>query len=108
MKAVPWIIAGMGVGLATYFFLNRSGPEYVAGSDDVDGAAEKAVAWGTKRRIFGAGHSVAGKLKTRLGEVIGDDNLSAQGAAEQIGGAIENSSGQAAQVIGQTIHDLNH
>jgi hypothetical protein len=36
MKAILWIIAGVGVGLAAYVVLNQPGLQYASGNDGVE------------------------------------------------------------------------
>lgn len=107
MKALPWIIAGIGVGLAAYFVLNQPGPEYATGNDDVEDAAGKTSLWGSKQRISGKGAGLVGKIKETVGRVTGDEDLAGEGVADQVVGAVKDTAGQAAHAIGETIHDLN-
>ena len=107
MKAFPWIVAGVGFSVLAYIVLNQPGPQYATGDDDVEYAAGKTTLWGSKQRMAGIGGGLAGKVKEGLGRVTGDDELAAEGAGDQLVGAIKDTAGQAAQVAGQTIHDLN-
>jgi len=107
MKAFPWIFVGVGFGVLAYIVLNQPGPQYATGDDDVEYAAGRTTFWGSKQRLAGTGGSIAGKVKEGLGRVTGDDQLANEGAADQLVGAIKDTAGKAAQVAGQTIHDLN-
>jgi uncharacterized protein YjbJ (UPF0337 family) len=107
MKAISWILAGIGVGLVTYVVLNQPEPQYATGNDDIEDAADKTALWGSKQRVTGAGADLFGKLKEGVGRAAGDDQLAGEGVADQVVGAVKDSAGSAAQSIGQTIHDLN-
>ena len=107
MKTFPWIFVGVGFGVLAYIVLNQPGPQYATGDGDVEYAAGKTTLWGSKQRLKGAGGSLAGKIKEGLGQATGDDQLANEGAADQLVGAIKDTAGKAAQVAGQTIHDLN-
>ena len=107
MKALAWMIAGVGVSIAAVHLLNQPGPQYATGDDDVEYAAGRTTLWGSQQRITGTGSSLAGKLKEGIGRATGDDQLADQGAADQVVGAIKDTAGKVAQATGQTIHDLN-
>jgi len=107
MKALPWLIAGVGFGLAAYFVLNQPGPQYATGNDDIEDAAGRTTFWGSKQRAGGAGRGLVGKLKEGVGRIAGDDDLAGEGVADQVIGAVKDTAGQAAQAVGETIHDLN-
>jgi uncharacterized protein YjbJ (UPF0337 family) len=107
VKAIPWIIAGIGVGIAAYVVLNQPGPQSATGNDDVEEAAGKTTLWGSKQRLYGTGGNLAGKLKEGIGRITGDDQLADEGVADQVVGAVKDTAGRVAQAAGQTIHDLN-
>jgi uncharacterized protein YjbJ (UPF0337 family) len=107
MKALTWVIAGVGVGVIAYIVLNQPGPEYATGDDDVEYAANRAALWGSKQRVYGAGSGVAGKVKEGIGRITGDDQLAGEGMVDQMAGAVKDTAGRAAQAVGQTVHDLN-
>ena len=107
MKAFPWIIAGIGVGIAAYVVLNQPGPQYATGNDDVEEAAGRTTLWGSKQRLYGTGGDLAGKLKEGIGRITGDDQLADEGVADQVVGAVKDTAGRVAQAAGQTIHDMN-
>jgi uncharacterized protein YjbJ (UPF0337 family) len=107
MKAFPWIIAGVGVGLAAYIVLNQPAPQYTTGNDSIEDAAANTTLWGSKKRISGTGGNILGKVKEGFGRATGDDELAGEGVADQAVGAVKDAAGQAAHAIGETIHDLN-
>ena len=107
MKALPWIVAGVGLGLAAYFVLNQPGLQYAGGDDDVEDAADRTALWGSKQRVAGAGGGLSGKLKEGLGRVAGNDNLEAEGVTDQAVGAVKDAAGQVAQVAGHALHEVN-
>jgi uncharacterized protein YjbJ (UPF0337 family) len=107
MKALAWVIAGVGVGVAAYIVLNQPGPQYATGDDDLEYAANRTSLWGSKQRLSGTGGNLAGKIKEGFGRVTGDDQLADEGAADQLVGAVKDTVGKTAQVAGQAIHDLN-
>jgi uncharacterized protein YjbJ (UPF0337 family) len=108
MKALPWIVAGVGVGsVLTYLILHGSSPQAETGWDSVENAANRAGDWGTKTKLSAVGDSVAGKLKYGLGRVVGDDDLAGEGSLDKAAGAVKGAVGDLAQAAGQTIHDLN-
>ena len=108
MKALPWIVAGVGAGVAAaYVILNQPRLQAETGWDSVENSADRAFGWGSKTRLSGAGRNLAGKVKEGFGRVVGDNNLAGQGAADQAVGSVKNAAGTVAQAAGQTIHDLN-
>src|ERR1700743_2691637 len=46
MKALTWVMAGVGAGIAAYIILNQPGPRYATGNDDVEYGADRAALWG--------------------------------------------------------------
>jgi uncharacterized protein YjbJ (UPF0337 family) len=107
MKALPWVLAGLGLGFVAYHFLYDARPEYSAGSDDVGTASRKIFGWGTKQRAAGIGGRMAGKLKEGLGRVTGNDDLAEEGLADQAAGTLRDATGALAHTAGQTIEDLS-
>jgi len=108
MKALPWILAGVGAGAAiAYVILNQPRPQTATGWDSVENAADRAVRWGSKSRVSGAGAKVAGKLKEGIGRIAGDGDLADEGVADQAVGAVKDAVGTIAQAAGDTLHDLN-
>ena len=118
---LPWILAGVGAGVATYFMLrqqqgspqfatstgSRFGSRTGTGYDAVDDAADRTAMWGDKQRVTGAGTNLVGKVKEGFGRVTGNDSLAAEGAADQAAGSIKNAAGNVANAAGQTLKDLN-
>jgi uncharacterized protein YjbJ (UPF0337 family) len=107
MKALTWVIAGVGASIAAYIVLNQPGPRYATGNDDVEYAAGRTTLWGSKQRISGVGGGLAGKLKESIGRATWNEQLAGDGVTDQIAGAVKETAGKAAQAAGQTIHDLN-
>ena len=115
MKTViPWIAAGVGAGIATWFMLrNQTAPALrtaggpTAGYGSVDDAADRTASWGDRQRIAGTGTRVLGKMKEGLGRITGDPNLADSGAADQAEGTLRDAAGKVANAAGQTLKDLN-
>ena len=107
MKALPWIIAGVSLGLLVYVVANAPSTQYAGASDDVEDAANKTSAWGTKQRVTGTGGNLVGKLKEGAGSLTGDDQLQGEGLVDQAAGAVKDAAGQAAHAVSDTLHDLN-
>ena len=113
-NAFPWIIAGVGAGIATYLLLReQNGPRYAAASaydagyDAVNNAAARTDAWGIRQRVAGAGSSVLGKVKEGVGRMTGNDRLATEGALDDAAGQLRNATGTAANAASQTLRDLN-
>jgi len=107
MKALPWILAAVGIGVAAYVVANTPGPQYATGNDDVESAARKTSQWGSKKRVTGTGTRLGGKIKQGLGNLTGNPDLADQGVGDQIAGSVKDAAGAVAQAAGQTLHDLN-
>jgi uncharacterized protein YjbJ (UPF0337 family) len=108
MKTLPWILAGVGAGVAVaYVILNQPKPQAATGWDSVENAARRTTGWGSKSRLSGAGSKVAGKLKEGIGRITGDADLADEGVGDQAVGAVKNVAGTVAQAAGDTLHDLN-
>lgn len=107
MKALPWILAAVGIGVVAYVVANTPGPEYATGSDTLEDAARGTARWGSKNRITGTGTNVLGKLKEGFGNATGNPDLANEGTADQVVGSVKDAVGAVAQAAGQTIHDLN-
>ncbi len=73
MRALPWIVASVGVGVAAYFVLNQPGPQFATGNNHIEDAAGKTSFWGSKQRARGTGAGLVGKLKETVGRATGDD-----------------------------------
>jgi hypothetical protein len=63
MRALPWIIAGLGLGFTAYFVLNQPGPRFATGNDDVEDAARKTANWGSNSDLRGPAQGCSGSLK---------------------------------------------
>jgi uncharacterized protein YjbJ (UPF0337 family) len=109
MRALPWIIAGVGVGVGVTMLLfnNESGPEYATGYDGVESAARKTFGWGTKKRAEGKVGSFAGAIKEGVGRLTGDDQMAGEGAVDRVAGQMKDAAGQLGHAAGETIRDLN-
>ena len=107
MKALPWIFAGFGVGLAVYLLGNQPTPRFSTGDPDVDDVANKTSAWGTKQRLTGTGGNLIGRLKETAGNVTGNDQLAGEGVVDQVAGAVKDTAGRAAHAVSDTVKDLN-
>jgi uncharacterized protein YjbJ (UPF0337 family) len=107
MKAFPWIVAGVAVGIAVYVATNSSEPLYAGSVPELDVAANKASVWGTKQRVKGTGQSLVGKAKEGVGRIAGDDELAGEGVLDQVTGKVKDAAGKAAHAVSDTLHDLN-
>ena len=107
MKALPWIVAGVSLGLLVYVVANAPATQYPGSSKDVEDAANKTSLWGTKQRVTGTGGNLVGQLKEGAGKLTGDDQLQGEGLVDQAAGAIKDTAGQAAHAVSDTLHDLN-
>jgi uncharacterized protein YjbJ (UPF0337 family) len=111
MRALPWILVGVGVGMAATVLLFNDGlgaePEYATGYDGVERAARKTFGWGTGKQAEGKVGSVAGAIKQKVGEFTGDEQLADEGAADRVVGDVKDAAGKLGNAVGQTIHDLN-
>lgn len=108
MKALPWIVAGIGAGAAlAYVILNEPRPQAETGWDSVENAADRTWRWGSKATLSGAGRRAAGTIKEGLGRVVGDSDLADEGVGDQAVGALQSGAGKLAHAVGETIHDLN-
>src|SRR5207302_5941281 len=108
MKALPWIMAGVGAGIAaTYLIMNQPRLQRETGYDSVEEGAARTFGWGSKARVTGAGRNIAGKAKEGFGRMTGNTELANEGVADQAVGSMKDATGTVAQAAGQTIHDLN-
>lgn len=108
-KALPWMLAGVGVGLglATCLVLNTPPQPYASGEQDLEDVANKTSRWGTKQRVAGKGGRLVGKVKEAIGKATGDDELAGESVVDQGTGAVRDTVGKAAHAVSDTIHDLN-
>src|ERR1700737_3377431 len=75
MRALPWIIAGVGIGVGvTMLLFNEGEPSYATDTayDSVERAARKTFGWGTKKRAEGKVGAFAGAVKEGVGRLTGD------------------------------------
>jgi uncharacterized protein YjbJ (UPF0337 family) len=112
MKGLPWMIAGigLGVGIAFLVFAEQEpsyGSGYAPGYDGVERAARKTYGWGTKARVKGTVESVAGAVKEGVGRLTGNDDLTSEGLVERTVGDLKDAAGTVGHAVGETIHDLN-
>ena len=106
MKRQVWIPLALSV-VAAYLILDRRAARYAAGYDDLEAAAIRTADWGSRQRITGIGRRLLGRLKEKLGQLTGDEDLAERGVMDQIAGAAQDTSGRAAHVVSDAIHDLN-
>jgi uncharacterized protein YjbJ (UPF0337 family) len=108
MKALPWIIAGVGIGAGvTILLLNQQQSKYATGYDSVEDAAHKTFGWGTRQRVQGNGRSFVGAVKEGIGRVTVNADLADEGMAERAVGTAKDAAGKLGHAVGKTIHDLN-
>lgn len=97
MKNVLLLLTGAGIGIAVYaFFVNN-------GSNPT--AADETGAWGTGKRVSGAGNSLKGSVKEGFGELTGDRSAQASGVLDKVKGAAQDAVGSAAQKISDVAHN---
>ena len=105
---VPWIVAGIGAGIAaTWVLMNQPRFQADTGYDSVDEGAARTYGWGSKARVSGTGRNIVGQVKEGFGRITGRADVANEGMADQAAGSIKNAVGTVAQAAGQTIHDLN-
>jgi uncharacterized protein YjbJ (UPF0337 family) len=108
MRALPWIIAGVGIGVGvTILLFNDAEPNYATGYDGVESAARKTFGWGTKQRAQGKVGAFAGAIKEGVGRITGDDQMAGEGATDQVVGNVKDAAGHLGHAVAETIHDLN-
>ncbi len=99
MKKLPWIVGGVGVGLAAFVLVRRIAPGYADAGSDIDHASGKMSLWGWKARLKGKGTSLAGGLKEKTGHALNNEQLVAEGLGDKAVGAVENTAGHASQKV---------
>lgn len=105
---LPWIVAGIGAGIAaTWFLMNQPRLQGETGYDSVEEGAARTYGWGSKARLSGTGRNIAGQVKEGFGRIAGRPDLANEGMADQAAGSVKNAVGTVAQAAGQTLHDLN-
>jgi uncharacterized protein YjbJ (UPF0337 family) len=111
MKALPWIVVGVAVGLGVILLLRLDEPktESATGSDavEVESAARKSYGWGTKTLVGGKPASIKGAIKETTGRVTDNNRVAAEGTAERVAGNVKDAAGQLGRAAALTIQDLN-
>jgi uncharacterized protein YjbJ (UPF0337 family) len=109
MRALPWIVAGVGIGVGVTLLMRLvdAEPDYATGYDEVERAARKTFGWGTKTLVGGKVGAVAGAIKQGVGRLASDDEMADEGAADRVVGNVKDAAGKLGQAVGQTIHDMN-
>lgn len=106
MKAFPWLIAGLAMGAAVVVIAVLNEPATYA-DPDVERAANKVSAWGTKQRVKGTGGSVLGSVKEKVGEATDNYDLADEGVGDQVVGNVKDFAGKAAHGVSDALKDLN-
>lgn len=108
MKRLFFLFGIAALGLAGYVLLKdpQSGLT-AAAPDELDDLGHRVGSWGAKQRLAGAGSSLAGKVEQTAGDLVGNDQLSNQGAFNRAKGAVKNATGQVANAVEDSIDDLN-
>src|ERR1700716_4292829 len=102
MRALPWIIAGVGIGVGvTMLLFNESGPEYATAYDGVERAARKTFGWGTKKRAEGKVGAFAGAVKEGVGRLTGDYDMADEGTADRVVGDVKDAAGKVGHAVGE-------
>jgi hypothetical protein len=78
MKKLPWMVGGIGAGLAAYFLVNRVAPGYADVGSDIENTSGRMSLWGWKAWLRGKGTSLVGALKERAGQALNNDQLVAE------------------------------
>ena len=99
MKIFPWLVAGVGVGVAAYVILSQSSVG-MAGQEDLKYAAGRSKMWGAKQGLAGTGKGMVGKVKEGVGKALEDDDLANEGVGDQLIGTVKTSAGRAANALG--------
>ncbi len=104
---LPWIIAIAALGTAIYVLVNQPQLQTSGTDPDVDSAANKTGAWGTKQRVKGTGGNLLGQAKEGLGNLTGDQQMQGEGVVDQAVGTVKDTIGQAAHAVADTLHEAN-
>ena len=107
MNKFMWILGATCLGVAAYVLLTDVNGAGTRAADGVDEFGERVGGWGTRNRAAGAGGVLGGKLKQGFGKLTGDDELAGEGYADEAGGRLKDTAGQAAHAVSETISDLN-
>ncbi len=103
MKALPWILAGVGAGLVVYYLVTSD--EFSYAGNDFDGAANRTSAWGSEQRIKGSGGNLFGKAKEGVGRFTGNDELAGEGLVDQAVGTVKDTAGKAAHAVSDVLRE---
>ncbi len=74
MKALIWVIAGVGAGIAALHCAQSTSP--VLDRAMMWSTQQTDTLWGSKQRLYGAGSGVAGKVKEGVGRITKTTNNS--------------------------------
>jgi uncharacterized protein YjbJ (UPF0337 family) len=108
MKALPWILVGVGAGVAlSLVCLNANESEYATSYDGIERAARKTFGWGAGKQAEGKVGSFAGAIKEGVGQLTGNDQLANEGTADRVVGNVKDAAGKVGKAAAQTLHDLN-
>jgi uncharacterized protein YjbJ (UPF0337 family) len=77
----------------TFLLFYDPSMKHDTGYDGVEGAADRARAWGTKKRFRGGADAVAGRVKEAVGRATGDDDLAGEGVLDQAAGTVKDAAG---------------
>ena len=97
MKNLLLLLTGAGLGIAFYTIF-KNNPDSMS-------AADKTGAWGTGKRVSGAGNDLKGSVKEGFGELTGDRSTQASGVLDKAKGAVEDAAGSVAQKISNVAHN---
>lgn len=104
MKKFPWIVAGVGAGVAAYLLVDRLAPGYADVGSDIENASGRMSLWGWKSRLKGKGTRLVGSLKEGAGYVLKNDELVAEGLGDKALGSVEGAAGHVSQAAGEALH----
>ena len=97
MKTLLLLLTGAGIGIAVYVLLNDQNVSL--------SAADRTGAWGTGKRLSGAGNSVKGSVKEGFGKLTGDESTQASGTVDKVKGSVQDAVGSVAQKISDVAHN---
>lgn len=107
-NSFPWIVGGVGLGLAAYLMMRDAEASPVAGgaSGGVRHVANRATIWGDKHRVMGAAAQALGAVKEGVGEALGEGGLAADGAVDHAAGTLLNATSKLADAAGKTLREM--
>ncbi len=106
MKRSMWVPLAISV-VSAYILLDRRATRYGDKYNDMETVASRTSDWGSKQRFTGTGKNLVGRLKEGFGRLTGNPDLAEEGVANQVAGAVQDTTGKAAHFVSDTIHDLN-